>query len=81
MRNAISSEISFAADVRPLFRDKDISSMKKARNLDLSNYDDVSVHADDILDRLQMGDMPCDGAWAAKDVDTFSKWISDGKRP
>ena len=71
---------SFAADIRPLFRTKDVDSMKRA-GLDLSNFNDVSVRADAILDRLQVGAMPCDGAWPADQVSMFAKWISDGKRP
>ena len=41
---------SFAKDIRPLFRDKDINSMKKA--FDLSRYDDVQKYADAILGRV-----------------------------
>lgn len=72
---------SFAAEIRPLFRAKDVDSMKSARGLDLSSYDAVSAHADAILARLQAGNMPCDGAWPADQVSLFAKWMSDGKRP
>lgn len=72
--------VSFASDIRPLFRSKDVDSMKRARNLDLSSYDDVKAHSDDILDRLRAGNMPCDGAWPADHVSLFAKWISDGKQ-
>ena len=71
---------SFAADIRPLFRAKDVESMKN-KGFDLSNYDDVSARADAIRGRLQSGTMPCDGAWPAGQVALFAKWISDGKRP
>ena len=71
---------SFAADIRPLFRTKDVDSMAPA-GLDLSNYDDVRDRADAILGRLQAGTMPCDGAWPADQVALFAKWISDGKQP
>jgi hypothetical protein len=30
---------------------------------DLWSRDDGSRHADDILDRLRAGTMPCDGGW------------------
>jgi hypothetical protein len=73
--------IGFARDIRPLFRDFDIDSMLKARHLDLSNYAQVSAKADEILGRLQAGDMPCDGAWPATQVETFKQWISGGKLP
>lgn len=70
---------SFAAEIRPLFRTKDVESMKLARSLDLSSYDAVSAHADAILARLQAGNMPCDGAWPPDQVLLFAKWMSDGK--
>ena len=81
MTRALPPKLSFDADVKPLFRANDISSMKRAAGFDLSNYADVNAHADDILKRLQAGDMPCDGPWPATDVDTFNRWIGDGKLP
>ena len=71
---------SFSVDIRPLFRTKDVDSMKP-RGLDLSSYDDVSARADAILGRLRAGSMPCDDAWPADQIAVFAKWISDGKRP
>ena len=70
---------SFAKDVRPLFRAKDINSMKKA--FDLSSYDDVRTHADAILSRLSSGSMPCDGAWPQDHVDLFRRWVQEGRQP
>jgi hypothetical protein len=74
-------EISYASDIRPLFRDFDIDSMIKARKLDLSNFKQVSAAADGILKVLEAGAMPCDGAWPEKDIETFRQWIKDGKLP
>jgi len=79
--DCVAKTISYANDIRPLFRKFDIDSMIKARGLDLSNYGQVSAKADSILSRLADGDMPCDGAWPAKDVETFRQWIKDGKLP
>ena len=76
-----TGQLSFARDIRPLFRDLDIKSMIRARNLDLSNYDQVRAKADGILTILEAGKMPCDGAWPEKDVGTFRQWIEDGKLP
>jgi hypothetical protein len=73
--------VSFSVDIRPLFRDKDIASMQRARGFDLSRYDDVSVRAPEILKRLAAGDMPCDGAWPTEDVELFRRWIREGKNP
>jgi hypothetical protein len=68
---------SFAKDIKPLFRDKDRASMKKA--FDLWSYDDVSKNADKILDRVRAGTMPCDGAWPEDRVDLFARWVQGGK--
>lgn len=52
--------LSFAVDIRPLFRDSpDIDSMKDF-GLDLSSYEDVRAKADVIYPRLADGSMPCD---------------------
>jgi hypothetical protein len=55
MRSDAVTKISYARDIRPLLRDFDIKSMIKARNLDLSSYDQVSAEADGILERLEAG--------------------------
>jgi len=46
---------------------------------DLWSHDDVSTHADAILERLKAGTMPCDGAWPDEQVALFSQWIDAGK--
>jgi len=74
-----SQPTSFAKDIRPLFRDKDINSMKKA--FDLSSYDEVRSHADAIFGRLSAGSMPCDGPWAQDKVDLLRRWIDEGLKP
>ena len=71
--------VGFAADIQPLFRVKDRQSMM--RHFDLGSYDDVSAHADAILERLQAGTMPCDGAWPSEQVDLLERWIRGGKLP
>ena len=70
-------DISFARDIRPLFRDKDRDSMISA--FDLFDYSDVSDNADAIVGSLRSGQMPCDGAWPDADVDTLQQWIDTGK--
>jgi len=67
----------FEKDVKPLFRERDRESMRFA--FDLWSLEDVSAHADAILDRLEAGTMPCDGAWPAEHVDVFRRWIDAGK--
>lgn len=71
--------VSFADDVKPLFRESDRSAMSWA--FDLWSYEDVSANADDIAAQLETGSMPCDGAWPAEQVDVFKRWVGDGKQP
>ena len=72
-----ATAISFARDIRPLFRAKDRESMKAA--FDLASYSDVADHADAIVNALRSGKMPCDGAWPAAQVETVQRWIDAGK--
>ncbi len=70
--------LSYARDIRPLFRQKDRDSMRRA--FDLFDYSDVDAHADAIVGALRSGRMPCDGAWPAAQVDTVQHWIDQGKQ-
>ncbi len=67
---------SFATDIRPLFRDKDIKSMKSM--FDLGSYEDVRDNADGILETVENGSMPCDQTWSPEKVSTLRAWISEG---
>jgi hypothetical protein len=71
--------VSFETDVKPLFRERDRRTMTFM--FDLWAFDDVSEHADDILERVRDGTMPCDGAWGQAQVDLLERWIAGGKRP
>jgi hypothetical protein len=66
-------EISFGADIKPLFREKDRDSMRRA--FDLWSYTDVQAHAAAIAERLKNGSMPCDGAWSPERVALFENWV------
>ncbi len=68
--------VGFEHDIRPLFREKDISSMSWA--VDLSSYDDVRANSDTILSKLADGSMPCDGAWPQDRIDLFRSWVNTG---
>ena len=68
--------ISFAADIKPLFREGDRESMMGF--FDLWNYADVSANSDAIADRLRDGTMPCDTAWPVEKVELFDDWIDAG---
>jgi hypothetical protein len=75
----MAQQSSFARDIRPLFRDRDIQSMHFA--FDLASYEDVRTHAEAIYAALAAGQMPCDGAWADEDVRRFRSWLDTGALP
>jgi hypothetical protein len=73
--------VSFATEIRPLFRDSpDIDTMQ-GFGLDLSSYDDVKARASEIYARLQDGSMPCDDAWPAERLARFKRWMDEGMAP
>jgi hypothetical protein len=75
----VAEEVTFVRDIRPLFRDGDVSSMSFA--FDLSSYEDVRTNAEEIYARLADGSMPCDASWPAEDVARFRTWIDEGSQP
>jgi hypothetical protein len=66
----------FVQDIKPLFRESDREAMEYA--FDLWSYQDVSAHAQDILERLSDGTMPCDEEWPEEQIETFRNWIAAG---
>jgi hypothetical protein len=54
--------LHFEEHIKPLFRERDRDSMRFA--FDLWSVDDVSTHADAILDRVEAGTMPCERSMA-----------------
>jgi len=75
----MDQQVGFAKDIRPLFSDRDVSSMSSS--FDLSSYDDVRANAGRIYERLADGSMQCYGAWPADDVQRFRSWIDEGFAP
>jgi len=71
-----STDMVFESTIKPLFRQKDREAMRFA--FDLWSYDDVSAHADAILQRVEDGSMPCDGTWSDEQQQTFRRWIDEG---
>jgi hypothetical protein len=69
----------FENDIKPLFREQDRQRMAFA--FDLGSYDDVKQYSDGILERLEEGDMPCDGAWPDEQVEVFRSWLQSGMNP
>jgi truncated hemoglobin YjbI len=69
--------VGFEQHVKPLFREVDRRSMRFA--FDLWSHEDVSQHADAILERLRAGTMPCEGAWSSERVEVFARWVESGR--
>jgi CDGSH-type Zn-finger protein/truncated hemoglobin YjbI/ferredoxin len=76
---ATGQPVSFAAHIKPMFRERDRRSMSFA--FDLWSYEDVKAHAAGILERLRDGSMPCDGSWPADRIETFARWTSTQTLP
>ncbi len=72
--------LSFAADIRPLFRDTDVEAMR-GFGLDLSFYEDVRTRAVEICERLEDGSMPCDEPWPPERLALFKQWMDEGMAP
>lgn len=73
--------LSFADDIAPMFREKDVEEMKEISGFDLSDYDDVSSRASHIYERLKDESMPCDGPWPEEQIEKYKRWIDQGKQP
>ncbi len=68
--------LSYKEHIKALFRQRDRDSMRFV--FDLWSHDDVSTHAEAILERLRAGTMPCDGPWPPEQVDAFERWVAGG---
>jgi len=83
----MTERTSFAADIRPLFTERDIQGMSKGFNL--ASYDEVKAHAAAIYDRIRgiggavMPPPPPrgEGPWPQARIELFAKWMSDGYPP
>jgi hypothetical protein len=71
--------VGFERDIKPLFRERDRDSMM--RMFDLWSYDDVRTNSEAIVEALEEGRMPCDGAWPADQVGLVRSWIEAGMAP
>jgi hypothetical protein len=82
--------VSFAHDIRPLFRSLDIASMLPYDVL-LGDYGYMSDPADDHRHARDVGDflsgarqprMPLDGPfWTDEQLLLYARWMSDGFQP
>jgi len=76
---ADDANVAFESQVKPLFRERDRSSMLFA--FDLWSYDDVRQNSQSIMARLRSATMPCDGPWDSDQVEVFQRWIDGGMAP
>ncbi|MDQ3886020.1 MAG: hypothetical protein M3308_03145, partial [Actinomycetota bacterium] len=72
---------SFARDILPLFRPKDIAHMS-GLGLDLSEYDAVRAKARTIAQRIAAGGRPMppppDQHWTKIQIELFEQWVAEG---
>jgi hypothetical protein len=73
--------VSFASDIRPLFRDTPDVDTMQAYGLDLSSYEEVKQRAAEIYAELESGNMPCDQRWSAERLGLFKRWMDEGMAP
>jgi hypothetical protein len=71
--------LSFATDIRPLFREEDIECMKPA-GIDLDNHAwmRVPANAQNVYAAVSDGSMPPDEPWDAERVSLFKRWMDAG---
>lgn len=71
--------LSFASDIRPLFREEDIECMKPM-GVDLGDpaWMCVPANAQSVYGAVADGSMPPDGAWPRERVALFKVWMDAG---
>jgi hypothetical protein len=71
--------LSFATDIRPLFRDGDIKCMGRAGvNLDDPAWMCVPANAQNVYSQVSAGTMPPDAPWPPDSISLFKKWMDAG---
>jgi hypothetical protein len=71
--------LSFAVDIRPLFREEDIECMQ-GMGVDLGDaaWMCVPANAQSVYERVADGSMPPDEAWSQEKVSLFKSWMDAG---
>ncbi|HUY97392.1 MAG TPA: hypothetical protein VMW47_07230 [Verrucomicrobiae bacterium] len=72
----MTDQPSFARDIKPLFRESDRTAMESS--FDLWDPVDVRESAPAILESVEKGSMPCDGAWSSEQVGLLRRWVESG---
>ena len=71
--------LSFAKDIRPLFRDGDIKCMGDSGvDLDDPAWMCVPANAQSVYSQVSAGTMPPDTPWPPDRISLFKKWMDAG---
>jgi hypothetical protein len=71
--------LSFATDIRPLFRDGDVACMKPGGiALDEASWMCVPANAQLVYGEVEAGKMPPDKPWGKETVAKFKAWMDAG---
>jgi hypothetical protein len=71
--------LSFATDIRPMFRDGDVACMKHAGiALDEAAWMCVPANAQLVYGAVAAGKMPPDAPWGSERVAVFKEWMEAG---
>jgi hypothetical protein len=71
--------LSFAGDIRPLFRDGDVDCMKSMGvDLDDPAWMCVPANARSVYDSVASGSMPPDDPWPEARVRLLQRWMDGG---
>ena len=71
--------LSFATDIRPLFRDEDITCMDGSGvHLDDFAWMCVPANAQSVYEQVSTGAMPPDEPWSSDQVSLLKKWMGRG---
>jgi hypothetical protein len=79
---AVGPLLSFASDIKPLFRDQDVACMTP-RHIPLrdATWMCVPANAERVHRRLADKTMPKDGPWPPERIALFKAWMDQGCRP
>ncbi|HEY4382010.1 MAG TPA: hypothetical protein VGN01_16805 [Acidobacteriaceae bacterium] len=71
--------LSFAKDIRPLFREGDVDCMKSMGvELDNPTWMTVRANAENVYGTVASGSMPPDDPWPDDRVGLFKRWMDEG---
>lgn len=72
------ADLSYAADIRPMFREFDKVFMKRLDGIDIDDVKSVRRRAKHIAKNLKRGRLPYDCNWPREHIDRFDRWRKKG---